>query len=419
MMSSATQVSGAPDRPTAVAYCPDELVVALPHAQLVTRILAEWSARPDVAAGDANPTLRLARMTLDATAGVQHLQGDAVLAPLVEKARRRLDAEDRAPTDLDLISGCLRAYCAQEYGGWVPVFGKNRTVTRSLYVIDMQEEHGYATAPEWVFGDASRQATIGARPEGTIGDADVDVIDTAVWAHPWLTGGVTAGGSALLSRPKPGDPDHATFVVGLILRQAPAATVRVRDVFGGAASGQSWDLACAIAEVASKQPRVLNLSLGCVTDDAEPPLSLTAALDCLPTDTVVIAAAGNADPALVASGACPRPDWPAALPNVVAVGALDGDGLRARFSADSPWVDVVAPGVDVLSTAVAPLRDQAEFARWSGTSFAAAAVSGALAARLDDDTNPRAAWNELVRDCAQDASGRPVIPLAEFPAVTS
>ena len=44
-----------------------------------------------------------------------------------------------------------------------------------------------------------------------------------------------------------------------------------------------------------------------VTDDAQPPLSLTAALDCLPTDTMVIAAAGNEDPARVAGGACPRP----------------------------------------------------------------------------------------------------------------
>ncbi len=417
-MSFPTQVSVASDANHGCTYCLDELVVALPHAALVTGVLARWCCRPQIADGDAHRVLRLARMTLDATTGARHLSGDPALAPLVEKVRRRLDAEGRAPTDLDLVSGCLRAYCAQEYGGWVPVLGKNRVVTRSLYVIDMQEEHGYAAAPEWVFGDASRQPTIGPRPERSIGDIDVDVIDTAVWPHPWLTGGVTAPGSALLSRPKPGDPVHATFVAGLILRQAPAATVRVRDVFGGAASGESWDLACAIADVASKQPRVLNLSLGCVTDDAQPPLSLTAALDCLPTDTMVIAAAGNEDPARVAGGACPRPDWPAALPNVVAVGALDGDGRRARFSADAPWVDVVAPGVDVLSTAVAPLHDQAEFASWSGTSFAAAVVSGALAARLDDDTNPRSAWDELVRDCAVDASGRPAVPLQAFPAVT-
>lgn len=423
-MSSPTKDRAAGSQsPGACAYCPDELVVALPHSRLVTALLGQWGCRPEVAAGDENHRLGLARMTLDAAVGVRRLAADPALAPRLENVRRRAafddrTASDRTASDLDLISGYLRSYCAERYGGWVPIFGKNRQVTRSLYVIDMQEEHGYQALPEWAFSGEGTPRTIGGRPERTVGDVPVDVVDTAVWGHPWLAGGVTAGGSALLRNPRPGDPDHATFVAGLILRQAPAATVRVRDVFGGAGTGESWDLACAIAEVASKDPRVLNLSLGCVTDDSEPPLTLTAAMDALPTDTVVIAAAGNEDPAAVARGECPRPDWPAALPRVVAVGALDAAGERAAFSAEAPWVDVMSYGVDVLSTAVAPLHDQAEFARWSGTSFAAAAVSGALAARLDDDTNPRSAWEKLTRGCELDAGGRPVVPLEDFPAVT-
>lgn len=399
------------------SFHPDELVVTLSHARLVLDLLDQWSCAPRVAPGDEHRRLRLARVTLDAAAGEAYLGSTHGHADRMDRARRRAALEGYVPTAIDLVSQCLRSYCADQYGGWAPVFGKNRHVTRSLYVIDMQEDHGYEDAPEWVFGDPARPATIGRRPDRSVGDVIVDVIDTAAWNHPWLSGGLAGPTSALLQHPQAGDPEHATFVAGVILRQAPGATVRIRDVFGGAASGESWTLACAIADLVDKSPRVVNLSLGCLTDDAEPPLTLTRALECLPTDTVVVAAAGNDQAREAGPRGCPRPDWPAALPGVVAVGAVDDAGVPPSFSPYAPWIDVVAPGVDVVSTAVAPLHAQVGFARWSGTSFAAAAVSGALAAALDDDTNPRSAWEQFQERCDRDAHGRPRIPLESFPAV--
>ncbi len=87
------------------------------------------------------------------------------------------------------------------------------------------------------------------------------------------------------------------------------------------------------------------------------------------------------------------PVWPAAFDQVVAVGATDGDNL-APFSPQTSWVDLTAPGVDVESTylngevklATPSSESQTEkfsgSAYWDGTSFAAATVSGALAAAI-------------------------------------
>jgi subtilisin family serine protease len=89
--------------------------------------------------------------------------------------------------------------------------------------------------------------------------------------------------------------------------------------------------------------------------------------------------------------------WPAAFDKVISVGACDDKGDAADFSPDAPWVDLLAPGVDVSSTYLVgevtvkcsghdgghggPV-DFDGFAVWSGTSFAAATVSGVIAAEL-------------------------------------
>ena len=86
--------------------------------------------------------------------------------------------------------------------------------------------------------------------------------------------------------------------------------------------------------------------------------------------------------------------WPAAFDEVVAVGATDGSKL-APFSPRAPWVNLIAPGVDVESTYLtgevklsSPPKGSptatfsSGFAYWDGTSFAAANVSGAVAAKI-------------------------------------
>lgn len=179
---------------------------------------------------------------------------------------------------------------------------------------------------------------------------------------------------------------HGTFVTGLVLRSAPTARVRPLRVLDGRGIGDEAGLLRALGRLASDPPQVLNLSLGCHTFDDRPSPLVEAALAGLGA-TAVVACAGNT--------AAARPFWPAALPGVIAVGALDAaEQARAPFSAHGPWVDAWTRGEWLRS---AFLRHGAfrGYAAWSGTSFSAAVVSGAIAAATGERSPREAAAHVL------------------------
>jgi thermitase len=67
-------------------------------------------------------------------------------------------------------------------------------------------------------------------------------------------------------------------------------------------------------------------------------------------------------------------EYPARANEVVAVAAVDGADTAAPFTSDGDWIDLAAPGVDLL----APAAD-GRWAWWSGTSMAAPLVAGQAA----------------------------------------
>lgn len=244
---------------------------------------------------------------------------------------------------------------------------------------------------------------------GSIGSGEgvlVGLIDSGIVPHPWLNGGYLSapddferefedvtGRSARNQEPLALQVGHGTFAAGLILQQAPAAGVwveRVLDAHGEASANRVQEAAVTLAR---RGVHVINMSLGNFFDEPnayarDAIKRIVDAVAAVNDKIVIVAAAGN----LSAENEERREFWPAALPGeVVAVGAVDESisTKLAWWSNGGPWLDFAAPGTKLLSTyldkkihpphAAKPIRYHG-WARWSGTSFSAAVVSGAIAA---------------------------------------
>ncbi|GAA3795006.1 S8/S53 family peptidase [Sphaerisporangium flaviroseum] len=205
----------------------------------------------------------------------------------------------------------------------------------------------------------------------------VGLLDTGVAPHPWFKDAgwfrdqpdevLDADGDGVLDT----QAGHGTFIAGLVLRQAPGVRLRVARVLDSNGVGDEVGVLQALGRFRDIRLDVLVLSFGCFTYDDRPSPLLQRALAWF-TDTVIVACAGNT--------ASSRPFWPAALPRVIAVGALDStENGRARFSAYGPWVDACARG-EALTSSFVDFDHFKSYAVWSGTSFSAAVVAGAVAA---------------------------------------
>ncbi|HEY0640850.1 MAG TPA: S8/S53 family peptidase [Pseudonocardiaceae bacterium] len=414
----------------------EDIVVEAAHRELVLAELAALGVGHDPAAGAEDRTLGLA--LLAGLTGLPRLRTEHPPAR---------PAAHRPYTDLDVLLETLRIRFAARYGGWVPELGRNRqaapvlpagpgrsepmaigatgsvvtipagrTLTAKVARVDVKD----GDAPVRTFGpgrgrpmdqkilvtihsgDLLATGTLSGGP-GLADDvptgtgpepAPLTVAPGTAPADPAAGAGVVVG--LVDTPPFPDDPDgapreavaaHSGFVAGLIAAHAPAAELVLEPVLAGAGGRASlWDTATAMARLVGRTPSatVLNLSLGCRTEDGRPPFVLARAVERLAQHAVLVAAAGNHG----GSERATDPVWPAALPGVIAVGAHDGDGVPAPFSPRLPWVTVTAPGVSVpgplpKATLIVDDGSAVEFdglGTWSGTSFAAAAVTGLLAA---------------------------------------
>ena len=207
---------------------------------------------------------------------------------------------------------------------------------------------------------------------------------------------------------------HGTFVAGVVEQVAPACTIVVYRAVDTEGMGTSEDVGNAIIQAANDGADIINLSLGTMTVDNLPPVAFTAALDTVADahpDVLIVASAGNTG--------LEAPMFPAAMKGVVGVGALAADLTPAPWSNHGFWVNCSAVGVGIISTFVDGIEPHTDtstgevvteqfgpdaWAIWSGTSFSAPQIAGAVAQLCQlNDVGPAAALGQLL-------AGRPALP---------
>ncbi len=135
---------------------------------------------------------------------------------------------------------------------------------------------------------------------------------------------------------------------------APDATLlSIRAVEKGASKetnrGSTAQLVAALAEAVAQHARVINISAGIQRDD---PALRAAVRDTLAHDIVIVASAGNDDQDTTRKPEEARkPYYPAAYPGVIAVAATDKVDQRSDISHVGSYVDIAAPGEDVMTVA--------------------------------------------------------------------
>lgn len=367
------------NEPALPTHEPGTLVVDTTEIDVVRQFLTELDI--DIAHEDPLPKFELALLTL------AHVGGDQV-------------------TDVDPVLAELRRRIAARCGGWTPLLGKNRMMatqfnsypqTKSMNFMDPKP---VAIQSEEFF---SSEAGAGAGGSGV----RVGLVDTLIYNHPDL--------ESFDIRPDlpkfeieeqkqyTVEQGHGVFTAGLILQQAPEATLLTRQALRDDGRAAAWDVVTKLHDFLTEgnQVDVVVLASGCRTHDGHGPSILSRAIERLSEHTLVVAATGNhgelegisADVHITRNSAT----WPAALPRVVSVGvSLPEDGGIAGYIPDLPWVTctVVAPRSDgtfvstyLKATDVKMHQETADndfdgYAAWFGSSCAAAFLGGAIAARM-------------------------------------
>lgn len=208
----------------------------------------------------------------------------------------------------------------------------------------------------------------------------IGMLDTAIeQSLPAFAGAdVTQQSLAPIAAPSP----HGTAVAAILVGQpgssavpglVPGAELSVAAVFAAAANGRlSADAIALIGGLdwlAKRKVEIVNMSLS-----GEPNALVEIAIHRLSERGVIfIAAVGN-------GGTAAAPGFPASLPDVIGVTAVDSDGQIYKNAPRGGEIDFAAPGVRIWG----PSGDSAAGRYFSGTSFAAPFVTAAVALAMYD-----------------------------------
>ena len=174
---------------------------------------------------------------------------------------------------------------------------------------------------------------------------------------------------------------HGTHVCGTIAASnnnygltgvAPGARLLVLKSLDKNGSGTMKSIIDAINFAIIQKVDIISMSLGTSTDVPQLHQVIKKAID---SDILVVCAAGNEEYRI---GNTEEFSYPAAYNEVISVGAVDFSKSAARFSDSNKEVDLVAPGVNIISTFL-----DGKYETLSGTSMATPHVAGFLALLIE------------------------------------
>jgi hypothetical protein len=164
-----------------------------------------------------------------------------------------------------------------------------------------------------------------------------------------------------------GTPDeavgHGTMVAGIVDQIAPLTRLAIARVADSDGRATAWRLIKGLAFAVNAKAEVANISLG----SSNQIVAMTDVLDwCDEKNLLVVAAIGN--------NAHEGAVFPSRISKVICVSGLKPDNVKAPFSNWDGTADAAAPATGIVSQYY-----NGQMGIWSGTSFAAPMVSGAIA----------------------------------------
>ncbi len=237
----------------------------------------------------------------------------------------------------------------------------------------------------------------------TTGDEDiiVGVVDSGIdLSHPDLQNKILGGFNIFGNNDNYDDvAGHGTLVAGIMAAESnnrrgvsglswdsPILAVKATDENGDSTSRH---LAASILWAHANGAKVINVSFAPLWSNR---VVQAAAEHVFNRGGLVVISAGNG------GGSSKKGGYPEAL----FIGAVDGSDRIAPFSDRGPFVDLVAPGVSIQSTAIG-----AGYRTANGTSFAAPIVAGTLALAWSANPSLRpATMQNILADTAIDLGSK-------------